>query len=163
MFKTKNPEIAFTTRPIIFKRKLLQYDGWSTVKKEIESLDDEIDLTPILESFFRALGYIHSNVRNKIGAVYNTSKGLIEGLHKECQKYLVQKERSNDPAPEIVCFKGEDMYSDWVPYELIEIVERFRNQNANYSPSCNSFTTLQSSVNIKQIQNILYDYDNGTN
>ena len=156
-FRKEPFEIAFTASPIAYKKELLEFDGWSTVRKDIEGMDDEIDLVPILEGFFRAFGFVHSKIRKEMDNIYVQSKKHIENLYLECKEYLRNKKSTDETSPSIVCHYDDMCFSyEWMPHHLINVLETYRTQNANWVPNGLSFTTLQASKNIKEIQNIFY-------
>ena len=158
VFRKEPMEMAFTASPIVFKNRLLEYDKWSTVKQDIESFDKETDLVPIFELFFNALTYIHSNIRKEMEDVYQECKQWITQLYLECEDFLKSKDISKKPSPSVLCHhKDGCCSSEWIPHELIETIEVFRTRNANYSPQGISFTTLQASKHIKNIQDMFYE------
>lgn len=152
----KDPiEIAFTATPLVYKKRLLEYDGWSAVKKDIEGLDDEIDLVPIFDQYFRTLGHIHSNMRKQMDDIYQGCKQWVTALYSECVEYLKQNSISKQPSPSIVCrYRNGCISCEWIPFELIETVENFRSMNAQWSPAGLSFTSLQACKNMKQIHDV---------
>lgn len=157
-FRTEPMEMAFTATPIVFKNRLMEFKKWSTVKKDIEALDDETDLVPIFELFFKALSYIHSNMRKGMEDVYQECKQWIIQLYSECEEFLKSKHISTKPSPNFVCqYSSGVVSSEWIPYELIETIEEFRGSNANFSPQGISFSTLQPFKGIKKIQDMFFE------
>ena len=147
---------AYTVSAEIYKRKLLEYDGWSIVKNDITSLQEDIDLFPVFQLFYNSLMDIHSKMRIRMGQLYRDSKNFTKKLHSECTEYIKSHKQSYSPMPNIVInYDDGSIANIWIPCDMIKGVDYFRSQNANSKSRGYEFTTLQASKHIKKIQDVV--------
>jgi len=110
-------QIAFTVTPIMYKRYLLEFDSWSTVKEDIEKQGDKIDVNLIIEEAFRVFTSLHAQFRNYLSIILERAHCAITELYES------REGRSKDVLYLIKGLDDKTVESQWVQYDNIKIIK----------------------------------------
>ena len=139
-------QIALTVSPIAYKKHLLEFDGWSTVKKDIEEQDDKIDLNIIIEEAFRVFTSLHSQFRGFLSFT-------LEQAHCTIMELYESKEgRSEDVLYLIKGLGDKAVESQWVQYDNIKIIKELIERSPKIEGI--NFSTTQPEKYLKGISKI---------
>ena len=109
-------QIAFTVTPIMHKKQLLEFDSWSTVKKDIEEQDDKIDVNLIIEEAFRVFTSLHSQFRHHLSTILEQAHSIITKVYESGEG------RSRNVLYLIKGLGDKVVESQWVQYDNINII-----------------------------------------
>jgi len=110
-------QIAFTVAPIMFKHYLLEFDSWSTVKKDIEEQDDKIDVNLIMEEAFRVFTSLHAKFRDYLSETLEQAHLIITELYES------KEGRSRNVLYLVKGLSDKAIEHQWVQYDNIEIIK----------------------------------------
>jgi hypothetical protein len=110
-------QIAATIVPKMYKSYLLEFDSWSTVKKDIEAQDDQIDVNLIIEEAFRVFTSLHSQFRGYLLETLEQSHRIITELYES-------KEGRKENFLYLIKALGDKVIEhQWVHYDNIEVIK----------------------------------------
>ncbi|MHC4460818.1 MAG: hypothetical protein ACYS30_05235 [Planctomycetota bacterium] len=139
-------QIAFTISPKMHKSALIRAKSWGKVQTEIEGMDENIDINPIIEEAFRVLTSLHSQFRKYLSPCYEKAKSVITDLHES-------KEVTNKTAYLVKSCGKYAMEKEWIQYENIAIIEELMQKGP--SSECINFSTIQPEEYIKKVGDIV--------
>lgn len=138
--------VAYSVDPKLKKSDLLKYKKWSSVKNEIEKLDDSIKCKPIINEFYKSVNDLHGRFRNLLEPKY---QDVVKRLNLILNEIESDFKKQNDEKSEFTVYISEyenNTYIDsiWIPFNVIERIDKmvFRNKvnlNLNYT-----FTTMEN-------------------
>jgi len=114
------------------RNMLLKYKKWSTVKKEIEELDEYFDIKPFVNNYYNNLNNIHSKMRYILKKKYDESKSLLKNIIKE---EFSEQERLRfwsiiNPSIFIYQIKGDEIINKvYIPYNVIKRIDKLLKRN----------------------------------
>ena len=142
-------QVAFTVTPIMYKKHLLEYDGWSTVKKDIEKQNEKIDISLIIEEAFRVFTSLHSQFRDFLSVTLEQSHCAIAELYES-------KEGRSENVLYLIKESGDKVIErQWVQYDNIRIIKELIDRGPKVEGI--SFSTTQLEKHLKGISRIVSD------
>jgi hypothetical protein len=142
-------QIAFTTTPLMYKKYLLEFDAWSTVKKDIETQDDEIDVNLIIEEAFRVFTSLHSQFRGYLLETLEKSRRIITELYES------KEGRSENVLYLIKGLGDKAVERQWVQYGNIEVIKELIGRCPRLEGI--NFSTTQPERYLKDVSKIASD------
>lgn len=142
-------QIAVTVTPIMYKKHLLEYDGWSAVKMDIERQDEKIDISLIIEEGFRVFTSLHSQFRDFLSVTLEQSHHTITELYES-------KEGRSEDALYLIKGLGEKIIErQWVQHDNIKIIKELIGRCPKIEGI--NFSTTQPEGYLKNIGRIASD------
>jgi hypothetical protein len=142
-------QIAFTVSPRMYKSYLLEFDSWSTVKKDIEAQGDEIDVNLIIEEAFRVFTSLHFQFRGYLLETLEKSRRIITELYES------KEGRSKNFLCLIKGLGDKAIERQWVQYGNIEIIKELIGRCPRIKGI--NFSTTQPERYLKDVSNIASD------
>lgn len=106
------------------RKSLLEYNGWGSVKKEIEQLPEEIDIFPFIGECQAAVKRLYLVA---LETIWDDVIKANENLHDICSKYAIS-------APIIICVdESEQPHFEQLPLEHIKYYLEDLNQYPEYN------------------------------
>jgi len=119
----------FTISLITLKSDLLKYKKWSSVKQEIERLEEEIDIRKYLNEFIYALSSFHKIMRVYYLNYFWDSEKKLNDIKEMCieDNFHKYQNRPNNLEIIFVNAKNDNSQSEmfWLPFSRISDIRNF--------------------------------------
>ncbi|MDR3628065.1 MAG: hypothetical protein P4L45_14575 [Ignavibacteriaceae bacterium] len=134
--QSKNCKLEiYSVSPLMNKKELLQYKGWSSLKDEINNLADSIDIREYVNEFFHAFKLIFKEVQEILSTKYIISKAKLDQLYNECLIHSaddIDKYKALSLAVYIKA-NSDDKDKLMLPKDTINRIDRFELRNISNS------------------------------
>lgn len=121
----------YSVIPKIKKEELLNFDGWGSIKTEINKLDDELDVRDYVNEFFHSFKLLFKELQKLLCDEYNTNKKYLDDLYNECLLQSGDPKEKYDALALLVYFKNisDDKTEFMLPKDTINRIDRFELKN----------------------------------
>ncbi|HSH52552.1 MAG TPA: hypothetical protein VK982_12580 [Bacteroidales bacterium] len=132
------------------KQDLLEFKKWSTIKTEIQKMDDEIDIPNYLNQFLHTLSSFHKVLREYFNIEFTESSNLLNDVREMCIQDSINNERNKIENLDIIYINSiskntrNEMF--WLPFSRLSDIQNYFIKNQIQEVIKKSYSTNKLTV-----------------